>query len=116
MKREWLSTEDSASCPRGCSGGVLAVFRQARQEVGRCRHTHLGFLLQIEGVDFLEFSLESEEKSGLVGLEGGLGILRISTIRRGGIVGGEDRGRTQLLDELWKSVGQNDGPATSKLR
>lgn len=56
--------------------------------------------MKVEFVDLLQLTLQSEEESGLVGLERGLRVLEGDAVGLG-LLGGEDGGLAQMLDELF---------------
>jgi hypothetical protein len=56
--------------------------------------------LKVEFVDLLQLALQSEEEGGLVGLQGGLRVLEGDAVGLG-LLGGEDWGLAQMLDELF---------------
>ena len=72
------------------------------------RLTHFGFLLKVEFVDLLQLALQSEEEGGLVGLQGGLRVLEGQAVGLG-LLGGEDGGFAQVLDELFRGISRNRG-------
>jgi hypothetical protein len=79
-----------------------------RLESGNRLLTHFGFLLKVEFVDLLQLALQSEEEGGLVGLQGGLRVLEGQAVGLG-LLGGEDGGFAQVLDELFGGVSGNRG-------
>lgn len=60
--------------------------------------TDLCFFLEVERVDFLQFSLKLEEEGALVGLESGLGILQ--RLASATLLRVDDRRCAQLFNEL----------------
>jgi hypothetical protein len=62
--------------------------------------THFGFLLKVEFVDLLQLALQSEEEGSFVGLQRGLRVLEGQAVGLG-LLGGEDGGFAQVLDELF---------------
>jgi hypothetical protein len=77
-----------------------------RLESGNRFLTHFGFLLEVEFVDLLQLAFQSEEEGGLVGLQGGLRVLEGQAVGLG-LLGGEDGGFAQMLDELFGGVSRD---------
>lgn len=62
--------------------------------------TNLCLFLKIEGVDFLQLTLQTEEEGGFVGLQRCLRLLELVIVGRK-LAGGDDGRGAQFLDELW---------------
>jgi hypothetical protein len=62
--------------------------------------------LKVEFVDLLQLALQSEEEGGLVGLQRGLRVLEGDAVGLG-LLGGENGGFAQMLDELFWGVSRD---------
>ena len=68
--------------------------------------THFGFLLKVEFVDLLQLALQSEEEGSFIGLQRGLRVLEGQAVGLG-LLGGEDGGFAQVLDELFGVISRD---------